>query len=134
VLVLALGLTFQLTRGNRAGASPTTAFEIDDANIAEGAAAPLDWESLFGRSPAGGATAPVVNKNPAGFLTTGFAEDPMSQDTLPVPPCDPGKKGDLTTLVAGGSDKNGDDIDTWEYESNLIPVSKDDITNTYAAA
>ena len=134
VLVVGLGLTFQLTIGSNAGASPTTAFEIDDANIAEGGAAALDWDSLFGRVPAGGATAPVVAKNPSGFLATGFAEDPMSSDDLPVPPCDPGKKGDLTTLVAGGSDKNGDAINTWEYESNSVPDSKDDITNTYAAA
>ena len=134
VLVLALGLTFQLSRGDDAGASPTTAFEIDDANIVDGAAAPLDWGSVFGRDPVGGANAPVVVKNTTGLITASFAEDPMSQDSLPVPPCDPGKKGDLTTLVAGGSDKNGDAINTWEYESNSVPDSKDDITNVYAAA
>ena len=62
VLVVALGLAFQLT-GSDAGTSPTCAFEIDDGNIVDGSRGPLDWGSLFGRSPAGGATAPVVVKN-----------------------------------------------------------------------
>jgi hypothetical protein len=136
MLVLSLGLVVQLTGGS-AGASPTSAFEIDDANIVDAPNGPLDWGSVFGRDPVGGATAPVVVKNATGLLTTSFTEDPLSSDDLPTDPpasCLPGRKGDLTTLVAGGSDKNGDAITSWEYESNSVPNSKDDLTNVYAVA
>jgi hypothetical protein len=133
VMVLGLGLTFQLTGGG-AAASPTSAFEIDDANIVDGAAATADWGSVFGRDPAGGATAPVVVKNASGLLAASFTEDPLSSDNLPSPPCAAGKKGDLTAFTSGGSDKNGDDIDTWTYESGSVPNSKDDLTNVYATA
>lgn len=134
VLVVGLGLAYQLTSGGGAGASPTSAFEIDDGNIVDGApAAALDWDSLFGRVPAHGANAPVVAKNPPGFIATSFSEDSMKSDALPVPPCT-GGSGDLTVFTSGGSDKNGDDINTWTYESGSIPPSDDDLTNVYAAA
>jgi hypothetical protein len=129
VLLLAIGLSFQLTGGG-AGATPINAFEIDDGNIAEGGAAPLDWASLFGRTSPNG---PVVSKNAPGFIATSFSEDSMKADTLPVPPCT-GGTGDLTVFTSGGSDKNGDAINTWTYESGSIPPSSNDLTNVYAAA
>ncbi|MDQ1374100.1 MAG: hypothetical protein QOJ09_1438, partial [Actinomycetota bacterium] len=131
-LVVGLGLAFQLTGGG-AGATPTNAFEIDDGNIVDGAAAPLDWASLFGRDPAGVANAPVVSKNAPGFIATSFSEDSMKSDALPTPPCT-GGTGDLTVFTSGGSDKNGDAIPTLTYQSGSIPPSDDDLTNVYAAA
>jgi hypothetical protein len=38
------------------------------------------------------------------------------------------------TVFTGGSDKNGDAIPTWTYQSGSIPPNKDDISNVYAAA
>jgi hypothetical protein len=131
-LVVALGLAFQLTGGG-AGATPTNAFEVDDGNIVDGPAAPLDWASLFGRDPAGGANAPVVSKSAPGFIATSFSEDSMKSDTLPTPPCTSGT-GDLTVFTSAGSDKNGDAIPTLTYASGSIPPSSDDLTNVYAAA
>src|SRR4051812_31201717 len=133
-LTLVSGVLAQFTFTRQSSASPTSAFEIDDANIVDGAAAAPDWGSIFGRNPVGGANAPVVVKNAAGLVAASFAEDPMSSDPLPSPPCLPGKSGDLTSLVSGGSDKNGDPIDTLEFESNSVPPSSDDLTNVYAAA
>jgi cytochrome c biogenesis protein CcdA len=112
-LVIALGLAFQLTVSRDAGASPTTEFEIDDANIANGPAAPLDWGALFARSPAGGATAPVVATPAAsGFSAVAFGEDSMKRDALPAP-CRDNASGDLTVLAGDGSDKNGDAPRWW---------------------
>lgn len=115
-------------------ATPASQFEITDANIVDAAGAPPDWGGIFGRVPPGGATAPVVVINGAGFLATSFSEDPLSSDPLPSPPCLPEKTGDLTVFTSGGSDKNGDDIPTWTFESGSVPPSKDDLANVYAAA
>src|SRR4051794_4743439 len=133
-LALVSGVLAQFTFTRQSSASPTSAFEIDDANIVDGAAAAPDWGSIFGRNPVGGANAPVVVKNAAGLLTASFSEDPISSDPLPTPPCAPGKTGDLTTFVAGGSDKNGDPIDSLEFESNSDPNSKDALPNITATA
>lgn len=106
-------------------ASAVSAFEITDANIVDDPpAAPLDWASLF--------TSTGADKTVSGILARSFIADSISSDPLPAP-CKAGSKGDPTTLVSGGSDKNGDPINTLEFEPNAVP-HKDDITNVYSAA
>ena len=129
VLLIAAGLVQFAYQG--AEATPTSEFEIDDANIVDAAGAPQDWGSVFGRV---GGVGPVIAKDAAAFAAATFTEDSMSSDDLPSPPCDPGKKGDLTVFTSGGSDKNGDALNTWTFESGSVPNSKDDLTNVYAAA
>ncbi len=132
VLLIGAGLTFAATP---AGSTPTGQFEISDGDIADDVTVPApDWGSVFGRTPAGGATAPVVVKDGADLLATSFVEDPLTVDALPAPPCDVGKTGDVTVFTSGGSDKNGDAIPTWTFESGSIPPHKDDLSNVYAAA
>lgn len=125
VLVLAPGATALL---------PTEAFEIDDGDIVDPQPAPpattvdpYDWESLFETS-----NGVVVSTGVGDFETTTFIPDAVSSDDLPDP-CRAGDKGDPTTMVSSGSDKNGDPIDTLEWNANSVPP-KDDITNVYAAA
>lgn len=126
VAVVLIASTVGLWATVSSAATPADAFEITDANIVDDVStAPPDWASLFSSTGAPTAT--------GGFLGRSFVADPISSDPLPSPPCDAGTKGDPTTMVSGGSDKNGDPIDTLEFEPNSVP-NKDDITNTYAAA
>lgn len=111
----------------QASSAPGDGFEITDANIIDSpAGAPYDWSALF---DANGASTGV-----SGFVATSFVADPLSGDPLASPPCLPDKKGDPTVFTSGGSDKNGDAINTWTYESGSVPNSKDDLSNLYAAA
>src|SRR3954447_9404079 len=88
VALIATGLTYPQVI---ASGSPSTAFEISDANIVDAAvpAAP-DWASLF--------TANGTPKVVAGIEASTFAADLMDADPLPSPPCTAGKKGDLTVF------------------------------------
>lgn len=118
-----------------AGSAPTGRFEITDGDIVDDGTIPApDWGAIFGRNPAGGATAPVVVKEAVDLLATSFVEDLLTVDDLPAPPCDAAKTGDLTVFTSGGSDKNGDAIPTWTFESGSVPPHKDDLSNVYAAA
>ncbi len=119
VLLLASATAYWTAVGTTA---PADVFEITDANILQDSAATPDWNTLFGDTP-----------DTTGFLATSFVADLLKDSTLPSPPCLPGKQGDLSVFT-GGSDKNGDPINSWTYQSGNIPPNKDDLSNVYASA
>lgn len=123
VVLVAAGMSYPTIF---ASSLPTTAFEIADANIVDGAAPAPDWGALFTSS--GGPN--VV----AGVDATSFVADLMNADALPSPPCDAGKKGDLTVFAGAGGEKNFDPFSTWTYQSGSSPPSSNDLTNVYAAS
>lgn len=136
VLLIAGTITYWTT-ATTAGASPTSAFEINDANIVDSpSGAPFDWSALF-ETVGAGVTGPVTPTSVSGFEARSFAADPISSDPLPSvdgEPCDANKKGDLTVFTSNGSDKIDDPLNTWSYASGSVPDAKDDLTNVYAAS
>jgi hypothetical protein len=124
VLLIATATAYWTGVGSTA---PADQFEITDGNIVDNDQSPApnipDWDTIFG-----------TVSNTSGFLTTAFTPDLIASDPLPSPPCSANKTGDLTVYTSGGSDKNGDTIPTWTYQSGSVPQAKDDLTNVYAAA